>query len=324
MCCAAITIAQHRSTDAIERGRVENASTATGESRDGSRGKGRSLPWGHGDTPGGCDGGNANRPSADRKTKELKGKVTQTTRVEVFDLRSCVEGGAARLRRHHHGLARVRSLRLGHQKLFSRHEEPDGAADALRPNGPIVKAACAPTTGLSSVDAVRNALRPEPAPTFEAAFGGAWLDPLPPPHAAGSISSLEDRLRGSKAQPFGSSDLGDRSRSKARPFTKNPGFRDGTPRFLGRETLEKPDSATSIAGPRTRMECLKRPTAKSVHFGLTNLPQKFCRRPNPKTLVHLAKAKVRGSASLRRPLVWYHSRNPREDFTNESARYRQD
>ena len=161
-------------------------------------------------------------------------------------------------------------------------------------------------------------------PTFEAVFGGARLDPSQPLLAAGSVSSLEDRLRGSKAQPFGPSDLGVRSGSKAQPYAKNPELRDGAPRFLGRETLEKPDSATSIAEPRTRMECLKRPTAKSVHFGSTNLPQKFCRRPNPKTLVHLAKAKIRGSASLRRPLVWYHSRNPREDFTNESARYRQD
>ena len=117
------------------------------------------------------------------------------------------------------------------------------------------------------------------SPTFEAAFGGARLDPSRPPLAAGSVLSHEDRHRGSKAQPFGPSDLGDRSGSKARPFTKYPELRDGAPRFLGRETLEKPDSATSIAGPRTRMECLKRPTAKSVHFGSTNIPQKFTQSP---------------------------------------------
>ena len=90
---------------------------------------------------------------------------------------SCVEGRATGPRRHHHGPARVRNLRPGHQKPFSRHEEPDGAADALRPNGPIVKAACAPTTGLSSVDAVREALRP-------------------------NRPDVRSGVRGSKARPF--------------------------------------------------------------------------------------------------------------------------
>ena len=72
------------------------------------------------------------------------------------------------------------------------------------------------------------------APTFEATFGEQGSTPSRPPHAAGSAWSLEDRLRGSEAQPFGPSDLGDRSGSKAQPYAKNPGFRDGTPRFLWR------------------------------------------------------------------------------------------
>ena len=119
------------------------------------------------------------------------------------------------------------------------------------------------------------------APTFEAALGGARLDPSLPPHPAGSVLSHEDRHRGSKAQPFGPSDLGDRSGSSARPFTKNPGLRDGAPRFLGRETLEKPDSATSINALHTQWECPGRPIPQGVHFPSRKLPEKFTQAREP-------------------------------------------
>ena len=48
LCSAAVTCAQFRSTDAIEYGCVEKATTATGELPDGVRGKGRSSAWGLG------------------------------------------------------------------------------------------------------------------------------------------------------------------------------------------------------------------------------------------------------------------------------------
>ena len=39
-----------------------------------------------------------------------------------------------------------------------------------------------------------------------------------------------------------------------------------TSRFLGRETLEKPETASIITAPETRMEALWRPAAKSLPF----------------------------------------------------------
>ena len=204
--------------------------------------KGTVRPGCLGESSGNCDGEMRidNVPNAGSKSW---GKVTSPARIEVFDLGNCVERRATGPRRRCRRPARVRNQRLGYSKPCRWHEKPDEAQNALRPG----------------------------VPTFDAAFGGAGLDPFRPPHAAGSVLSHEDRHRGSRAQPFGPSDLGDRSGSSARPFTKNPGLRDGAPRFLGRETLEKPDSATSINALHTQWECLKRPTAKSVHFGSTKV-----------------------------------------------------
>ena len=66
-----MTCAQPRSTDAIERGRVEEAPTATGESRDGVRGKRARLDLGSEGDASEPRRGNAIRPSAERTTKEL-------------------------------------------------------------------------------------------------------------------------------------------------------------------------------------------------------------------------------------------------------------
>ena len=57
MCRVALICAQPRPTDAIERGCVEKAPTATGELPDGVRGKGRSSAWGLGANSGNRDGG---------------------------------------------------------------------------------------------------------------------------------------------------------------------------------------------------------------------------------------------------------------------------
>lgn len=47
----------------------------------------------------------------------------------------------------------------------------------------------------------------------------------------------------------------------------SPCNRDHAPRFLGRETLEKPETASIITAPETRCEGLSRPSAQITSFG---------------------------------------------------------
>ena len=68
-----------------------------------------------------------------------------------------------------------------------------------------------------------------------------------PPLAAGKRASLRGDRWESKAQSFRSTPLGGCSESKARSYATGPGFGGlESSRFLGRETLEKPDNDLSI------------------------------------------------------------------------------
>ena len=203
MCSAALTCAQPRPTDAIERGCVEKAPTATGELPDGVRGKRAQFDLGSGGELREPRRGNANRLRGDCRRKVLWEVDAVRPGSVVVDLGSRVERGANGPRRLYRRPARVNGEPTAQAitRPCRRHEEPDEAQRALRPRCPGFR------------------------------FGSGEQGSIHRPHhAAGRRLSL-------LGQPFGEqrSILGGRSRAW-----------DGPSRFLGRETLEKPETVLSI------------------------------------------------------------------------------
>ena len=107
MCRVALICAKPRPTDAIERGCVEKAPTATGESQDGVREKGRSSTWGQGDTRGNRDGGMRIDCEGDCRRKVLWEVDAVRPGSVVVDLGSRVERGANGPRRLYRRPARM-------------------------------------------------------------------------------------------------------------------------------------------------------------------------------------------------------------------------
>ncbi len=88
--CVDWTCAQPRSTDAIERGRVENASTATGETRDGLRGKRTQIGLGVMGKRQGSATGEVRIDRVPNAGRKCLGKVTSLASGGKFGLGSCV------------------------------------------------------------------------------------------------------------------------------------------------------------------------------------------------------------------------------------------
>ena len=107
MCSAALTCAQPRPTDAIERGCVEKAPTATGELPDGVRGKRAQFDLGSGGELREPRLGNANRLRGDCRRKVLWEVDAVRPGSVVVDLGSRVERGANGPRRLYRRPARV-------------------------------------------------------------------------------------------------------------------------------------------------------------------------------------------------------------------------
>ena len=90
--------------------------------------------------------------------------------------------------------------------------------------------------------------------------------------------------------------------SAAAAFPRGPPFgltrAEGlTSRFLGRETLEKPETASIITAPETRMEALWRPAAKSLPFMALLLHERVL-NTYPQHLPHEAARYLRHSPSV--------------------------
>ena len=127
-----------------------------------------------------------------------------------------------------------------------------------------------------------------------------------PPLAAGKRASLRGDRWESKAQSFRSTPLGGCSESKARSYATGPGFGGLEPsRFLGRETLEKPDNDLSITPHLSVGKGFGASPAKvfdPVQFRKTSalLQIKFGkRRPDPESryLRHRPRVRTRRSSS---------------------------
>ena len=90
MCSAALTCAQPRPTDAIERGRVEKAPTATGELPDGVRGKRAQFDLGSGRHQGEPRRGKCESTECRPQDERVVGKVTSPASAGGIGLGSCV------------------------------------------------------------------------------------------------------------------------------------------------------------------------------------------------------------------------------------------
>ena len=138
MCRVALICAKPRPTDAIERGCVEKAPTATGELPDGVMGKRAQFGLGSGGELREPRRGNANRLRGDCRRKVLWEVDAVRPGSVVVDLGSRVERGANGPRRT---LSQTGACEWGtYEQVITRpcrrHEEPDEAQGALRPSLP--------------------------------------------------------------------------------------------------------------------------------------------------------------------------------------------
>ena len=135
MCSAAVTCAYPYSTDAIERGCVEKAPTATGELPDGVREKGRSSTWDQGDTRGAAPG-ECESTARGLQDERVVGKVTSPARAgdRPGELRRWGSDRTTTLSQT--GACEWGTYSSAITRPCRRHEEPDEAQGALRPRCP--------------------------------------------------------------------------------------------------------------------------------------------------------------------------------------------
>ena len=203
MCRVALICAKPRPTDAIERGCVEKAPTATGELPDGVMGKRAQFGLGSGGELREPRRGNANRLRGDCRRKVLWEVDAVRPGSVVVDLGSRVERGAN-----------------GPRRLYRRPARVNG-----EPTAQLLRDRAAGMRNRTK----RREHSDRVVPAFEAGSGEQGSIHRPH-HAAGRRLSLLGR-------PFGEqrSILCGRSRARDEPS-----------RFLGRETLEKPETVLSI------------------------------------------------------------------------------
>ena len=191
------------------RGHVENAPTATGESRDGVRGKRAQLGLGLEGDARGCDGGM--RIDRCRPQSEELGEGDESYQCRAIGLGSCVEGGATGPR------------------TLSRTGACEGESLRCR-------------YYLTVPQAWGTGRGGKPTPTE-----GSRLSMRGRESSAQSVDRVTQRecALSLLGRPFGEqrSILGGRSR-----------VWDGPSRFLGRETLEKPETEPSITDDRGRWQ----------------------------------------------------------------------
>ena len=236
-------------------GCLENAPTATGVSPDGVRGKRTQFGLSQGKRQGSATGEVriAYVPNAGRKclgecdescqslprtrygrrsvrSGELRQEASDRDRDDDVADRRVSKGNAESV--HHH----VGNLRADQPKPCGRRAEPVEAIDALR-------------LRLMSSDEAPYALRPS-SPDVRSDVRGSKARPFSTASRCGKRLVSRGPPSGSEAQPFGPSDLGDRSGSKAQPYAKIPGSETEPPGFSGVETLEsqtvKPLSGTVL------------------------------------------------------------------------------
>ena len=215
---------------------------------------------------------------------------------------NCGDVEAASLRRDLRP-ARVEAA-VSRSQLHRRHERPVEATDALRPGCRGRDAGRTSTRALRTKRTKRRTHSGQGIPTSEAAFRRARLNPSDHLSQRGKRASLRGDRWESKAQSFRSTPLGGCSESRARSYAAGPGFggRESS-RFLGRETLEKPDNDLSIT-PHLRVgKGFGASPAKvfnPVQSGYTKLQIKFGkRRPDPESryLRHRPRVRTRRSSS---------------------------
>ena len=196
--------------------------------------------------------------------------------------------------------ARVEAA-VSHSQLHRRHERPVEATDALRPG---CRGRDAGRTSTRALRTKRSTHSGQGVPTSEAAFRRARLNPLDHLSQRESGRPSGATVGRGKARSFRSTPLGGCSESRARSYAAGPGFggRESS-RFLGRETLEKPDNDLSIT-PHLRVgKGFGASPAKvfnPVQENFTLLQEKFGkRRPDPESryLRHRPRVRTRRSSS---------------------------